>query len=96
MDGQTRRKNVAQTACIETTRIAVERHEVDVALTPIVLRARAEAILDSLARAKAECERQMNTLRRVDLVKAVTGTSAIERAIDETRRTLDVLESEGV
>lgn len=37
----------------------------------------------------------MRSMRRVDLVKAVTGTSAIERAIDETRQTIDALESRG-
>ena len=43
----------------------------------------------------ADCEEQMRSMRRVDLVKAVTGTSAIERAIDETRQTIDALESRG-
>lgn len=87
---------MANTTCIEMSEIAPQHHGVDTVLTPVVLRERAEAILDSLARAKAECERQMNTFRRVDLVKAVTGTSAIERAMDETRRTIDALETSRV
>ncbi len=84
---------MANTTCIEMTETRTAHSGVDTPLTPIVLRERAEAILDSLARAKAESERQMHTLRRVDMVKAVTGTSAIERAMDETRRTIHALES---
>ncbi len=62
------------------------------ALTPVVLKERAEAVLISLAKAKSECERHMAAHRRVDLVKAVTGTSSIERAMDETRKTINALE----
>lgn len=77
----------------ELTATSSQSCEYEAALTPVVLKERAEAILDSLARAKSECERHMASMRRVDLLKAVTGSSAIERAMDETRRTITALES---
>ncbi len=92
--GQTGSNEVTNT-CIETMTVSSHGCDCDVALTPVVLKERAHAILNSLARAKADCEEQMRSMRRVDLVKAVTGTSAIERAIDETRQTIDALESRG-
>ncbi len=53
------------------------------------LRAREEAsaVLAELLAAHAECDQRLRLAgRRVDAVKAVTGQSAIESAIDETRR----------
>lgn len=54
--------------------------------------ARAEAVLASLLEARGECERQLAAMRRADPIKAITGQSAIERAIDSTRSMIESLE----
>ena len=56
------------------------------------LRERAEAVLKSLLHAKAECERHVARFRRPDAMKAIRGESALDRAINSTRRTIQTLE----
>jgi hypothetical protein len=58
----------------------------------ISVRERAEALVQELVHAQAECERQLRLMNRPDNIKALTGKSSIERAIDETRRTIAMLE----
>ncbi|MBX3359157.1 MAG: hypothetical protein KF745_12110 [Phycisphaeraceae bacterium] len=58
----------------------------------IEARARAESLLLDLAKSRSECEELLRKSGRTDAVKSVTGQSAIDRAIDEARRTMDVLE----
>ena len=51
----------------------------------------AEAVLHSLHCAKAESEERLASDNRADALKAVTGRSALETAIDSTRRLIDRL-----
>lgn len=55
---------------------------------------KAEAVLRSLYDAKQEADRQAVELKRTDVMKAVTGTSAIERAIHATSRIVERLKRE--
>lgn len=52
----------------------------------LAARERAEALVLELAQAQADCEKQLKLMNRTDNIKAVTGRSSIERAMDETRR----------
>ena len=55
---------------------------------------KAEAVLRSLYDAKREADRQAVEFKRADAMKAVTGTSAIERAIHATSRIVERLKRE--
>ena len=55
---------------------------------------KAEAVLRSLYEAKLEADRQAVELKRADAMKAVTGSSAIERAIHATSRIVERLKRE--
>lgn len=55
---------------------------------------KAEAVLRSLYEAKREADQQAVELKRTDAMKAVTGSSAIERAIQATTRMVDRLKRE--
>ena len=55
-------------------------------------RDRAEALLASLEKARQQCEHEMTRAQRADVVKEVTGHSALDRAIHSTRRMIDTLE----
>lgn len=54
-------------------------------------RDRAEAVLQSLLLAKAECEKQLARFRRPDMMKSVTGKSALDAAIASTQRMVESL-----
>lgn len=54
-------------------------------------RDRAEAVLQSLMNAKAECEKQLARFRRPDMMKSVTGKSALDSAIASTQRMVESL-----
>ncbi len=54
-------------------------------------RDRAEAVLQSLLNAKAECEKQLARFRRPDMMKSVTGKSALDSAIASTQRMVESL-----
>lgn len=56
-------------------------------------RERAEAVLQSLIAAKAECEKQLSRFKRPDMIKAVRGQSAIDTAIDATRRMIAAIDT---
>jgi ABC-type transporter Mla subunit MlaD len=58
----------------------------------LATRRHASAILASLEDAQATCEGQLRSLRRVDSMKAVTGTSSIDAAIGQTRRMIAQLD----
>lgn len=51
----------------------------------------AEALLRSLQDARTESERRMRELKQADMLKKVTGKSAIENAIASTQRMIDTL-----
>lgn len=51
----------------------------------------AESLLHSLHRAKADSESRLEREHRADALKAVTGRSSLEGAIDATRRLIDRL-----
>ena len=55
-------------------------------------RQRAEAMLKALQETRREYEAMLRRLNRPDLLKAVTGQSAVEAAIAETRRMIAVLD----
>lgn len=54
-------------------------------------RERAEAVLQSLMAAKAECEKQLARFKRPDMIKSVTGQSALDAAIASTKRMIESL-----
>lgn len=54
-------------------------------------RDRAEAVLQSLLAAKAECEKQLARFKRPDMIKSVTGQSALDAAIASTKRMIESL-----
>jgi hypothetical protein len=54
-------------------------------------RERAEAVLQSLLAAKAECEKQLARFKRPDMIKSVTGQSALDAAIASTKRMIESL-----
>lgn len=55
---------------------------------------KAESVLRSLYEAKQEADRQCREFQRADVMKSVTGTSGIERAIAATTRMVDLLKRE--
>ena len=55
-------------------------------------RTQAEALLRSLTAAKSECERQLARFQRSDVMQTVTGRSAIDAAIAQTRRMIEALD----
>lgn len=55
-------------------------------------RNQAEALLRSLMNAKSECERQLARFQRSDVMQTVTGRSAIDAAIAQTRRMIESLD----
>ncbi len=55
-------------------------------------RTQAEALLRSLMAAKSECERQLARFQRSDVMQSVTGRSAIDAAIVQTRRMIESLD----
>lgn len=55
---------------------------------------KAEAVLRSLHEAKREADEQARRLKRTDAMKAVTGSSAIDRAISATTRMIERLKRE--
>ncbi len=56
-----------------------------------VARDDAEALLQSLLRARDESERRMRELKQNDAMKQVTGRSSLDNAIDSTQRMIDTL-----
>ena len=54
-------------------------------------RDRAEAVLESLQRAKRDVERQLDRLQREDALAQVTGRSSLDDAIESTQRMIDTL-----
>ena len=57
------------------------------------VRIRAEAVLQSLLAAKAECEKHLAKQNRSDAMKEVSGASSIERAITSTRQLIRDLDA---
>lgn len=55
-------------------------------------RRQAEALLRSLTAAKSECERQLARFQRADAMQTVTGRSALDAAIAQTRRMIESLD----
>lgn len=55
---------------------------------------KAEAVLRSLYEAKKEADYQATVLKRADVMKAITGSSGIERAIVATTRMIERLKRE--
>lgn len=55
-------------------------------------RKQAEALLRSLTAAKSECERQLERFQRSDAMQSVTGRSALDTAIAQTRRMIECLD----
>ncbi|MFI4854842.1 MAG: hypothetical protein ACIAQF_07695 [Phycisphaerales bacterium JB065] len=55
---------------------------------------KAEAVLRSLYEAKMEADHQAKVLKRADAMKAITGSSGIERAIAATTRMIERLKRE--
>ena len=65
--------------------------EQTLAMEASVRRERAEAVLQSLMAAKAECEKQLARFKRPDMIKSVTGQSALDAAIASTKRMIESL-----
>lgn len=55
-------------------------------------RRQAEALLRSLVAAKRECELQLARFQRSDAMQTVTGRSALDAAIAQTRRMIETLD----
>ena len=55
-------------------------------------RERVEAVLRSLREAGAACEKHLGEAKRQDVMRSVTGSSSIERAIEEAQRMIDVID----
>ncbi len=55
------------------------------------IRDRARTLLESLERAKRDCEANLKRLKQADAMKAVTGSSALDNAIEKTRETIDLI-----
>lgn len=62
-----------------------------VLLDTLAMRQNAERILDSLLRARAECDQCLQREQRADPMRSVTGSSSLDRAIVSTRRMIDTL-----
>lgn len=60
-------------------------------LDTLAMRQHAERILDSLLRARAECDQCLQREQRSDPMRSVTGSSSLDRAIVSTRRMIDTL-----
>lgn len=58
----------------------------------VVARDKAKALLEGLVQAKAVTERELADQQRQDLLKKVTGRSAIDNAIESTRRMIETLD----
>ena len=63
-----------------------------VLLQTLATRQNAEKLLASLLRAQAECDQQLQKEQRSDAMKAVTGSSSLDRAIASTRRMIEQLD----
>ncbi|MGP1347144.1 MAG: hypothetical protein ACTS3F_10835 [Phycisphaerales bacterium] len=57
-----------------------------------LLRRRAEALLEALSRARDEANEQLQTFNRTDAMRAVSGRTAIDAAIERTRDSLRSLD----
>jgi hypothetical protein len=55
------------------------------------IRERARTLLECLERAKHDCEANLQRLKQADAMKAVTGTSALDNAIEKTRQTIEII-----
>lgn len=55
---------------------------------------KAEAVMRSLDEARREADQQARDLKRADVMKAVTGLSGIEKAMQATSRMVDMLKRE--
>lgn len=55
-------------------------------------REKASALLAGLLEAKATTERELAQYQRTDLLKKVTGRSALDNAIESTRRMIETLD----
>jgi len=55
-------------------------------------RVRAQALLNELLTASAECESQLSKQSRKDPIRLVTGRSSLETAIANTRRIIETLD----
>jgi len=76
------------------TTITIEhqrRHEQILAETAAA-RDKASQLLQGLLEAKATTERELAQQHRPDLLKKVTGSSAIDNAIESTRRMIETLD----
>ncbi|HYE03766.1 MAG TPA: hypothetical protein VD963_11105 [Phycisphaerales bacterium] len=58
----------------------------------VAARDRAEAVIQGLIQAKAECERALAEAKREDTLKKVTGRSAMENAVTQARKVVDSLD----
>lgn len=58
----------------------------------VAARTRADSLLRQLIAASAECDSQLEQQNRQDPIRLVTGRSALDRAIHETRRMIDTLD----
>lgn len=57
----------------------------------LALRQNAERILESLLRARAECDQCLQKEQRADPMRSVTGASSLDKAVASTRRMIDTL-----
>jgi hypothetical protein len=57
----------------------------------LAMRQNAERILESLLRARAECDQCLQKERRADPMRSVTGASSLDKAVADTRRMIDTL-----
>ncbi len=57
----------------------------------LAMRQNAERILDSLLRARAECDQCLQKEQRADPMRSVTGASSLDKAVANTRRMIETL-----
>jgi hypothetical protein len=58
----------------------------------IAAREKAEATVQGLIQAREECERQLTQARKKDVLRSVTGRSAMDKAITDAQRMVQSLE----
>ncbi len=74
-----------------TTMTNTAQHERILSET-VVARDKAKALLEGLKQAKLATERELADQQRQDLLKRVTGKSAIDNAIESTHRMIETLD----
>ena len=58
----------------------------------IAAREQAEATVQGLVQAREECERQLQQSKKKDVLKSVTGRSALDKAIADAQRMVESLD----